>query len=250
MRTGRAQKRVITEMEAENALTGRLINPRAKSNGKGSRKKNSHGSGQHSSFSEKLQRMKEKDVPNFSSQNYQNYQQQYQQPYNGYEQAYAPKPLMEVPQPAQNPIPNYNTNNYSAPVNNDINQTTVLNNNDANQTTVLGNNDAMQTTVLGNNDANHTTILSNNDSSQTTVLSSENPVPVQQTPPPAVNAPQPVHNVARNGELGQAAGSINFKVGDGETSRLDEVAKTASASKVHFNIVKNVMLIHTQEIIQ
>ena len=76
MRTGRAQKRVITEMEAENALTGRLINPRAKSNGKGSRKKNSHGSGQHSSFSEKLQRMKEKDVPNFSSQNYQNYQQQ------------------------------------------------------------------------------------------------------------------------------------------------------------------------------
>ena len=35
MRTGRAQKRVITEMEAENALTGRLINPRAKSNGKG-----------------------------------------------------------------------------------------------------------------------------------------------------------------------------------------------------------------------
>lgn len=250
MRTGRAQKRVITEMEAENALTGRLINPRAKSNGKGSRKKNSHGSGQHSSFSEKLQRMKEKDVPNFSSQNYQNYQQQYQQPYNGYEQAYAPKPLMEVPQPAQNPIPNYNTNNYSAPVNNDINQTTVLNNNDANQTTVLGNNDATQTTVLGNNDANHTTILSNNDSSQTTVLSSENPVPVQQTPPPAVNAPQPVHNVARNGELGQAAGSINFKVGDGETSRLDEVAKTASASKVHFNIVKNVMLIHTQEIIQ
>lgn len=250
MRTGRAQKRVITEMEAENALTGRLINPRAKSNGKGSRKKNSHGSGQHSSFSEKLQRMKEKDVPNFSSQNYQNYQQQYQQPYNGYEQAYAPKPLMEVPQPAQNPIPNYNTNNYSAPVNNDINQTTVLNNNDANQTTVLGNNDATQTTVLGNNDANHTTILSNNDSSQTTVLSSENPVPVQQTPPPAVNAPQPVHNVARNGELGQAAGSINFKVGDGETSRLDEVAKTASASKVHFNIVKNVRLIHTQEIIQ
>ena len=197
--------------------------------------------------------MKEKDVPNFSSQNYQNYQQQYQQPYNGYEQAYAPKPLMEVPQPAQNPIPNYNTNNYATPVNNDINQTTVLNNNDANQTTVLGNNDAMQTTVLGNNDAtqttvlgnndaNHTTILSNNDSSQTTVLSSENPVPVQQTPP--------VHNVARNGELGQAAGSINFKVGDGETSRLDEVAKTASASKVHFNIVKNVMLIHTQEIIQ
>lgn len=239
MRTGRAQKRVITEMEAENALTGRLINPRAKSNGKGSRKKNSHGSGQHSSFSEKLQRMKEKDVPNFSSQNYQNYQQQYQQPYNGYEQAYAPKPLMEVPQPAQNPIPNYNTNNYATPVNNDIDQTTVLNNNDANQTT-----------VLGNNDANHTTILSNNDSSQTTVLSSENPVPVQQTPPPAVNAPQPVHNVARNGELGQAAGSINFKVGDGETSRLDEVAKTASAAKVHFNIVKNVMLIHTQEIIQ
>lgn len=250
MKTGRAQKRVITEMEAENALTGRLINPRAKSNGKGSRKKNSHGSGQHSSFSEKLQRMKEKDVPNFSSQNYQNYQQQYQQPYNGYEQAYAPKPLMEVPQPAQNPIPNYNTNNYSAPVNNDINQTTVLNNNDANQTTVLGNNDATQTTVLGNNDAMQTTVLGNNDSSQTTVLSSENPVPVQQTPPPAVNAPQPVHNVARNGELGQAAGSINFKVGDGETSRLDEVAKTASASKVHFNIVKNVMLIHTQEIIQ
>lgn len=250
MRTGRAQKRVITEMEAENALTGRLINPRAKSNGKGSRKKNSHGSGQHSSFSEKLQRMKEKDVPNFSSQNYQNYQQQYQQPYNGYEQAYAPKPLMEVPQPAQNPIPNYNTNNYAAPVNNDINQTTILNNNDVNQTTVLGNNDATQTTVLGNNDANQTTVLSNNDSSQTTVLSPENPVPVQLTPPPAVNAPQPVHNVARNGELGQAAGSINFKVGDGETSRLDEVAKTASASKVHFNIVKNVMLIHTQEIIQ
>ncbi len=250
MRTGRAQKRVITEMEAENALTGRLINPRAKSNGKGSRKKNSHGSGQHSSFSEKLQRMKEKDVPNFSSQNYQNYQQQYQQPYNGYEQAYAPKPLMEVPQPAQNPIPNYNTNNYAAPVNNDINQTTILNNNDVNQTTVLGNNDATQTTVLGNNDANQTTVLSNNDSSQTTVLSPENPVPVQPTPPPAVNAPQPVHNVARNGELGQAAGSINFKVGDGETSRLDEVAKMASASKVHFNIVKNVMLIHTQEIIQ
>lgn len=250
MRTGRAQKRVITEMEAENALTGRLINPRAKSNGKGSRKKNSHGSGQHSSFSEKLQRMKEKDVPNFSSQNYQNYQQQYQQPYNGYEQAYAPKPLMEVPQPAQNPIPNYNTNNYATPVNNDINQTTVLNNNDVNQTTVLGNNDATQTTVLGNNDANQTTVLSNNDSSQTTVLSPENPVPVQPTPPPAVNAPQPVHNVARNGELGQAAGSINFKVGDGETSRLDEVVKTASASKVHFNIVKNVMLIHTQEIIQ
>lgn len=250
MRTGRAQKRVITEMEAENALTGRLINPRAKSNGKGSRKKNSHGSGQHSSFSEKLQRMKEKDVPNFSSQNYQNYQQQYQQPYNGYEQAYAPKPLMEVPQPAQNPISNYNTNNYATPVNNDINQTTVLNNNDVNQTTVLGNNDATQTTVLGNNDANQTTVLSNNDSSQTTVLSPENPVPVQLTPPPAVNAPQPVHNVARNGELGQAAGSINFKVGDGETSRLDEVAKTASASKVHFNIVKNVMLIHTQEIIQ
>ena len=249
MRTGRAQKRVITEMEAENALTGRLINPRAKSNGKGSRKKNSHGSGQHSSFSEKLQRMKEKDVPNFSSQNYQNYQQ-YQQPYNGYEQAYAPKPLMEVPQPAQNPIPNYNANNYATPVNNDINQTTVLNNNDVNQTTVLGNNDATQTTVLGNDDANHTTILSNNDSSQTTVLSPENPVPVQQTPPPAVNAPQPVHNVARNGELGQAAGSINFKVGDGETSRLDEVAKTASVAKVHFNIVKNVMLIHTQEIIQ
>lgn len=261
MRTGRAQKRVITEMEAENALTGRLINPRAKSNGKGSRKKNSHGSGQHSSFSEKLQRMKEKDVPNFSSQNYQNYQQQYQQPYNGYEQAYAPKPLMEVPQPAQNPIPNYNTNNYAAPVNNDINQTTILNNNDVNQTTVLGNNDATQTTVLGNNDATQTTVLgnndatqitvlSNNDSSQTTVLSPENPVPVQQTPPSAVNAPQPVHNVARNGELGQAAGSINFKVGDGETSRLDEVAKTASAAKVHFNIVKNVMLIHTQEIIQ
>lgn len=250
MRTGRAQKRVITEMEAENALTGRLINPRAKSNGKGSRKKNSHGSGQHSSFSEKLQRMKEKDVPNFSSQNYQNYQQQYQQPYNGYEQAYAPKPLMEVPQPAQNPISNYNTNNYAAPVNNDINQTTILNNNDVNQTTVLGNNDATQTTVLGNNDANQTTVLSNNDSSQTTVLSPENPVPVQLTPPPAVNAPQPVHNVARNGELGQAAGSINFKVGDGETSRLDEVVKTASASKVHFNIVKNVMLIHTQEIIQ
>ncbi len=250
MRTGRAQKRVITEMEAENALTGRLINPRAKSNGKGSRKKNSHGSGQHSSFSEKLQRMKEKDVPNFSSQNYQNYQQQYQQPYNGYEQAYAPKPLMEVPQPAQNPIPNYNINSSPAPIGNDAMQTTVLGNNDANQTTVLGNNDATQTTVLGNNDANHTTILSNNDSSQTTVLSSENPVPVQQTPPPAVNAPQPVHNVARNGELGQAIGSINFKVGDGETSRLDEVAKTASASKVHFNIVKNVMLIHTQEIIQ
>lgn len=250
MRTGRAQKRVITEMEAENALTGRLINPRAKSNGKGGRKKNSHGSGQHSSFSEKLQRMKEKDVPNFSSQNYQNYQQQYQQPYNGYEQAYAPKPLMEVPQPAQNPISNYNTNNYATPVNNDINQTTILNNNDVNQTTVLGNNDATQTTVLGNNDANQTTVLSNNDSSQTTVLSPENPVPVQLTPPPAVNAPQPVHNVARNGELGQAAGSINFKVGDGETSRLDEVVKTASASKVHFNIVKNVMLIHTQEIIQ
>lgn len=250
MRTGRAQKRVITEMEAENALTGRLINPRAKSNGKGSRKKNSHGSGQHSSFSEKLQRMKEKDVPNFSSQNYQNYQQQYQQPYNGYEQAYAPKPLMEVPQPAQNPIPNYNTNNYATPVNNDINQTTVLNNNDVNQTTVLGNNDATQTTVLSNNDATQTTVLGNNDSSQTTVLSPENPVPVQQTPPPAVNAPQPIHNVARNGELGQAAGSINFKVGDGETSRLDEVVKTSSASKVHFNIVKNVMLIHTQEIIQ
>lgn len=294
MRTGRAQKRVITEMEAENALTGRLINPNAKAKGR-KKKKKVQGSAQHSSFSEKLQKMKEKDVPNYSSQNYQNFQQQqqYQQPYNGYEQAYAPKPLMEVPRPAQNPIPtpNYNANNvnsFSAPVNNDMSQTTLLGNNDASQTTVLGNNDASQTTVLSNNDASQTTVLSNNDasqttvlsnndasqttvlsnndasqttvlsnndSSQTTVLSRENPAPVQQAPPPApapnaANAPQPVHNVAKNGELGKAAGSINFKVGDGETSRLDAMTKAAAAPKVHFNIVKNIMLIHTQEIIQ
>ncbi len=266
MRTGRAQKRVITEMEAENALTGRLINPNAKAKGK--KKKKPQGSAQHSSFSEKLQKMKEKDVPNYSSQNYQNFQQQ-QQPYNDYEQAYAPKPLMEVPHPAQNSTPNYNANNvksFSAPVNNDMPQTTLLGNNDtsqttvlenngASQTTVLGNNGASQTTVLGNNGASQTTVLSNNDSSQTTVLSRENPAPVQQDTPPApvpnaANAPQPVHNVAMNGELGKAAGSINFKVGDGETSRLDTMAKTTAAPKVRFNIVKNIMLIHTQEIIQ
>ena len=39
MRTGRAQKRIITEMEKENALTGRLINPNAKAKGKGKNKK-------------------------------------------------------------------------------------------------------------------------------------------------------------------------------------------------------------------
>lgn len=246
MRTGRAQKRVITEMEAENALTGRLINPNARAKGKGGRKKKPQGSGQHSSFSEKLQRMKEKDTPNFSSQNYQNYQQQYQQPYNGYEQAYAPKPLMDVPQPVQNPTPNYAPNSFTLPVDNNMNQTTVLSNDNENQTTVLGNNDSMQTSVLGNDDSMQTSVLDNNDSTQTTVLSHEVSIPA----PSIANAPQPVHNVALNGELGKAAGSIDFKVGDGETSRLDKEAKAAAAPKVHFNIVKNVMLVHTQEIIQ
>ena len=59
---------------------------------------------------------------------------------------------------------------------------------------------------------------------------------------------QPVHNIAQRGELGQAAGSIDFMVGDGETSRLDDVSHNQFRPEdINFKIIKDIMLIHSAE---
>ena len=96
MKTGRAEKQKIREMEEENALTGRLINPNLKSdNGKNQKGRIK----QHSGFSEKLNRIKNNtqavpgrpNIPGLDSPQY--------QPQNYQQEAYAPKPLMPAPQP-------------------------------------------------------------------------------------------------------------------------------------------------------
>ena len=69
-------------------------------------------------------------------------------------------------------------------------------------------------------------------------------------PAAPANFVQPVHNVAEYGELGVAAESIDFSVGGAETGKLDEInINKEQASHTKFEIVKDVLLIHTQETI-
>lgn len=317
MRTGRAEKQKIREMEEENALTGRLINPNAKIEKAKQKAKNKSKNKTPSAFSERLDKLKRNSPsnniprPNIPGLDAQQYNQQYN-PQSYPQQAYAPQPLVTpsaqpqytapqpvpqysapAPQPAQpTPLQQPASGDMQTTVLGNDTQTTVLGNEapqttvlggDASQTTVLGN-DAPQTTVLGG-DASQTTLLSNEtpqttvlsgDSSQTTLLSPEQAAPApmsaqnvyEEEPPqtsllssmgtsmaamnqPVQNAaglPQPVHNVAQRGELGQAAGSINFMVGDGETSRLDDKNQSSQqTAKVNFRIVRDIMLIHSAE---
>lgn len=280
MKTGRAEKQKIREMEEENALTGRLINPNLKSdNGKNQKGRIK----QHSGFSEKLNRIKNNtqavpgrpNIPGLDSPQY--------QPQNYQQEAYAPKPLMPAPQPEAPQPQMYASYQHDTEVipsqapAGDAPQTTVLAG-DASQTTLLTEQavqpaepvaDNSQTTLL-TPDNSQTTLLTP-DNSQTTLLSKQQPAPAQQPAPvqqpeeePAQTSLlsdmstsissaekiylQPVHNIAQRGELGQAAGSIDFMVGDGETSRLDDVSHNQFRPEdINFKIIKDIMLIHSAE---
>ena len=264
MKTGRAEKQKIREMEEENALTGRLINPNLKSdNGKNQKGRIK----QHSGFSEKLNRIKNDtqavpsrpNIPGLDSPQY--------QPQNYQQEAYAPKPLMptpqpEVPQPQMYSSLQRETETISSQsLAGDAQQTTVLVG-DASQTTLLTEQAAQPAAPAADN--SQITLLTP-DNSQTTLLSKEQPAPVQQPEEETAQTSllsdmstsissaekvylQPVHNIAKYGELGQAAGSIDFMVGDGETSRLDDVSHNQFRPEdINFKIIKDIMLIHSAE---
>ena len=254
MKTGRAQKKKIDEMEKENALTGRLITPKNKKPG-----------AEQSAFSGKLnkirndlnnKRMQSQGPDDFSArQHYEN--QQFP------EQAYKPQPLVAPPQASP-----YGTSGADA---DGAEGTSVLGTPVADDygnegTSVLGTPVADDygtegTSVLGTPGgepytdpygAEGTSVLGTPGSEPytdpygaegTSVLSPADPAA------PA-NFVQPVHNVAEYGELGIAAESIDFSVGGAETGKLDEInINKEQASHTKFEIVKDVLLIHTQETI-
>ena len=258
MKTGRAQKKKIDEMEKENALTGRLITPKNKKPGT-----------EQSAFSGKLnkirndlnnKRMQSQGPDDFSArQHYEN--QQFP------EQAYKPQPLVAPP-----PASPYGTSGADA---DGAEGTSVLGTPVADDygnegTSVLGTPGgepytdpygAEGTSVLGTPGsepytdpygAEGTSVLGTPGSEPytdpygaegTSVLSPADPAA------PA-NFVQPVHNVAEYGELGIAAESIDFSVGGAETGKLDEInINKEQASHTKFEIVKDVLLIHTQETI-
>ena len=234
MKTGRAQKKKIDEMEKENALTGRLITPKNKKPG-----------AEQSAFSGKLnkirndlnnKRMQSQGPDDFSArQHYEN--QQFP------EQAYKPQPLVAPPQASP-----YGTSGADA---DGAEGTSVLGTPVADDygnegTSVLGTPDADDygtegTSVLGTPGGEPYTDPYGAEG--TSVLSPADPAA------PA-NFVQPVHNVAEYGELGVAAESIDFSVGGAETGKLDEInINKEQASHTKFEIVKDVLLIHTQETI-
>ena len=238
MKTGRAQKKKIDEMEKENALTGRLITPKNKKPGT-----------EQSAFSGKLnkirndlnnKRMQSQGPDDFSArQHYEN--QQFP------EQAYKPQPLVAPP-----PASPYGTSGADA---DGAEGTSVLGTPVADDygnegTSVLGTPGgepytdpygAEGTSVLGTPGSEPYTDPYGAEG--TSVLSPADPAA------PA-NFVQPVHNVAEYGELGIAAESIDFSVGGAETGKLDEInINKEQASHTKFEIVKDVLLIHTQETI-
>ena len=238
MKTGRAQKKKIDEMEKENALTGRLITPKNKKPGT-----------EQSAFSGKLnkirndlnnKRMQSQGPDDFSArQHYEN--QQFP------EQAYKPQPLVAPP-----PASPYGTSGADA---DGAEGTSVLGTPVADDygnegTSVLGTPGgepytdpygAEGTSVLGTPGGEPYTDPYGAEG--TSVLSPADPAA------PA-NFVQPVHNVAEYGELGVAAESIDFSVGGAETGKLDEInINKEQASHTKFEIVKDVLLIHTQETI-
>ena len=238
MKTGRAQKKKIDEMEKENALTGRLITPKNKKPGT-----------EQSAFSGKLnkirndlnnKRMQSQGPDDFSArQHYEN--QQFP------EQAYKPQPLVAPP-----PASPYGTSGADA---DGAEGTSVLGTPVADDygnegTSVLGTPGgepytdpygAEGTSVLGTPGSEPYTDPYGAEG--TSVLSPADPAA------PA-NFVQPVHNVAEYGELGVAAESIDFSVGGAETGKLDEInINKEQASHTKFEIVKDVLLIHTQETI-
>ena len=298
MKTGRAQKKKIDEMEKENALTGRLITPKNKKPGT-----------EQSAFSGKLnkirndlnnKRMQSQGPDDFSArQHYEN--QQFP------EQAYKPQPLVAPP-----PASPYGTSGADAdgaegtsvlgtPVADDYGNegTSVLGTPGgepytdpygAEGTSVLGTPGgepytdpygAEGTSVLGTPGgepytdpygAEGTSVLGTPGSEPytdpygaegTSVLGTPGSEPYTDPygaegtsvlspadPAAPANFVQPVHNVAEYGELGIAAESIDFSVGGAETGKLDEInINKEQASHTKFEIVKDVLLIHTQETI-
>jgi hypothetical protein len=238
MKTGRAQKKKIDEMEKENALTGRLITPKNKKPG-----------AEQSAFSGKLnkirndlnnKRMQSQGPDDFSArQHYEN--QQFP------EQAYKPQPLVAPP-----PASPYGTSGADADgaEGTSVLGTPVADDYGTEGTSVLGTPGgepytdpygAEGTSVLGTPGGEPYTDPYGAEG--TSVLSPADPAA------PA-NFVQPVHNVAEYGELGVAAESIDFSVGGAETGKLDEInINKEQASHTKFEIVKDVLLIHTQETI-
>ncbi len=246
MKTGRAEKQKIREMEEENALTGRLINPNLKHNPNSKTK-------QHSEFSEKLNKLRGGNPngnmqmpPGMLPEQHYNGQQEFQQ------QAYAPQPLVAPPSqetPAESiprPTAETATEPYIEP-----NQTTVL---DESIQPAIEADGTEQTTLLSEEPSTQIAEQSyeDDDSAQTSLLSEMETSLTSLPPMPSSvepsGLPQPVHNIAQQNELGIANGSIDFMVGDGETSRLDDM-NTNSKKKYDgkFNIIKDIMLVHSTE---
>lgn len=244
MKTGRAEKQKIREMEEENALTGRLINPNQK------RGPNAKGK-QSTGFSEKLNRLRggtqsgNMNIPTgVIPEQYYNAQQQFQQ------QAYAPQPLVIQPSQEQNheSIPsNFEDTDKRSYV--EPNQTTVL---DESVQHGIDDAGAEQTTLLTEENVALTVgqNYEEDGSLQTTLLSETNVNSMQNVSPSANQGElmQPVHNIVQQNELGKANSSIDFMVGDGETSRLDDMSTTSKKKyDGKFNIIKDIMLVHSNE---
>ena len=201
VKTGRAQKRKIDEMEKENALTGRLITPK------------NRRPGETSGFSGKLNKIKS-DLNNRKSSSGdprlvlpKGYKKQ-EYP----EQAYKPKPLVEFPG-QKNDVPESKDDGAEG--------TSVLG---APETDYSG---AEGTSVLGAPETDYS------GAEGTSVLGT----------PDADSS-----GAGETSVLGVPAASIPFSIGGNKTGDLsspyDELEDMPPSK---FVIVKNIMLIHTQE---
>ena len=233
MKTGRAQKRKIDEMEKENALTGRLITPKNKR------------PGETSGFSGKLNKIKS-DLNNRKSSSGdprlvlpKGYKKQ-EYP----EQAYKPKPLVEFPG-QKNAVPESKDDGAEG--------TSVLGAPDtdysgAEGTSVLGAPEtdysgAEGTSVLGAPETDYsgaegTSVLG----APETDYSGAEGTSVLGTPDADSSG------AGETSVLGVPAASIPFSIGGNKTGDLsspyDELEDMPPSK---FVIVKNIMLIHTQE---
>ena len=245
IKTGRAQKRKIDEMEKENSLTGRFIAPNSK-------KKKSGLTGE---FSGKLNKIKNdltsrkeanKPQEEFSAKEY--YEKQ-EYP----EQAYKPKALVEPPAAADKEAPKA-VQNEEIKVDelaNEKPETTVLS---AAQADING---VQETSVLSETPVDdygvqETSVLSetpvDNYGAQETSVLSETPVDNYGAQETSVLSETPVddYGVQETSVLSAApAAAQTAQSASVENTDIGDYAPVYSG----FKITKNIVLIHTQEII-